>query len=370
MRFLIILISIALVGGGVWYFSQGDEKNANAGKGHGGFGGPVLVIAQPVQYKTIVESIEAIGTAQANESVTLTAKVSDIVSRVNFEDGDSVERGKILIELANEEQSALLAEARANLEDATTQLRRLKDLGNKKLVPDSDIDEAKAQANAAKARLDSIAARMQDRLVRAPFSGVLGFREVSTGTLLTNNTPITTLDDISVIKLDFTIPEIHLNALQPGFKIQATSEAFKDQLFEGDIRTIGSRVDPVTRAVTVRAIIPNQERLLRPGMLLGINIIISERTSLVVPESAVTQVGDETYVFLAGKDGKAKKQNISIGARRFGYMEVNAGLKDGEVVITEGAFKLRDGAAIKVQDMEQNDKREFADKSNHANTPG
>ena len=350
MRYLVIIFFITLSLGGYWYFNSSDEGRSKPGQNASGFRGPPLVVAEAVRTERITDTIEALGTAQANESVTLTAKITDIVSSVNFEDGDYVESGKILLVQASEEQTALLAEARANLEESQTQLRRLQDLGAKHLVPESEIDTATAQSNATQARLDSITARLEERLVRAPYSGILGFRQVSPGTLLTNNTPITTLDDISVIKLDFSVPELHLNILQPGFRILAHSQAFPEREFTGDIRTIGSRIDPVTRAVMVRAIIPNTERLLRPGMLLTVIIVTSERSSLVVSETAVTQIAGDTYVFIAGNDGMARKQPVVLGARRFDYVEVVEGLKEGDRVITEGAFKLRDGAPFKLQD--------------------
>jgi len=365
MKYLLIILFALLACGGYWYVSRDNTTQNQPGQGGADFRGAALVVAEPVERRKIVDTIEAIGTARANESVTLTAKVTDIVSSVNFEDGDYVEKGKVLVVQSSVEQSALLAEARANLDDAVTQLRRLQDLGKRNLVPDSEIDAAKAQADAAKARLDSIEARMDDRLVRAPYSGILGFRQVSPGTLLTNSTPISTLDDISVIKLDFSVPEIYLNVLKPGFRILARSEAFKDRQFEGQIRTIGSRIDPVTRAVTVRAIIPNEDRSLRPGMLLTVKIVTDERTSLVVSETAVTQVGDETYVLLAGADGKAHKQPVVIGARRYDFVEVVKGLKDGDLVITEGGFKLRDGAPYKLESQKSpllHDKNRGGDK--------
>lgn len=365
MRILVIILIVVLAGGSYWFYNRNETSQTRSAGPAGDFRAPPLVVTGPVRREKIIDTIEAIGTAHANESVTLTAKVTDIVSRVNFEDGDYVEKGKILVVQASEEQSALLAEARANLDDANTQLRRLVDLGNKNLVPDSDIDAARSQADAAKARLDSITARMDDRLVRAPFSGILGFRQVSPGTLLTNSTPITTLDDISVIKLDFSIPEIYLNVLKPGYRITAQSEAFKDRQFAGEIRTIDSRVDPVTRAVMVRAIVPNKERHLRPGMLLTVEIVTDERLSLVVPETSVTQISGETYVMMAGEGNRAKKQPIKIGARKYEYVEVIDGLEDGDVIITEGSFKLRDGAPYRTQDKTApgNEPADFPDKS-------
>lgn len=344
MKLIGFIVVVLFGAGGYWYYTNGisTEGDSAAGSfgGGRGFAAPVVLVA-PVEQRLITDTIEAIGTSQANESVTLTAKVNDIVSRVNFEDGDYVEKGYILVELANDEQSALLAEARANLEDAETNLRRQTELGQQRLVPESEVDIAKTRADAARARLNSIAARMDDRLVRAPFEGILGFREISAGTLMTNNTPITTLDDISSIKLDFAIPEIHLNAIQQGNSIEAKSTAYKDTSFNGVIRTIGSRVDPVTRSVTIRALLDNKDRKLRPGMLMTVSIVTAERMSLVIPESALMQIADESFVFLAGADNKAVKKVVTIGARRFGYLEVIEGLQEGDLLIIEGAFKLR-----------------------------
>ncbi len=303
---------------------------------------PQLVLVEPVRVTEIVDAIESIGTTHANESIVLTTKVTDTVNLVHFEDGDFVEAGKILVEMTNQEESALLAEAQANLDDARRQLDRQQDLGEKGLAANSAIDEAIARAESAEARFNAITARMNDRLIRAPFSGLLGFREISPGTLLTPNTSITTLDDISVIKLDFSVPEIYLGTIKPGFKILSRSDTWKDREFEGVINSIGSRIDPVTRAVTVRAVIDNQEGLLRPGMLMTVKIITDVRQALVIPESAFIQTGNDTHVFLAGADGLAHRQLIRIGSRRTGYVEVVEGLKAGDPVIIEGGFKLKD----------------------------
>src|SRR5262245_6974290 len=224
---LLIVLAFALGGGVVWYVTKDRGGNGGAapsfpaaaggrpaGGPPGGFGGggrpqaqAPLVTVGKVRRDSIFDVVEALGTAQANESVTLTAKVTDTVRRVNFEDGDYVDAGTVLIELTNQEEEALLAEARANLDDAESQLRRLTDLSGRGLTSASELDVARSRAGATQARLNSIVARLRDRLIQAPFSGVLGFRQVSPGTLLSPNTPITSIDDISVIKLDFTVPE-------------------------------------------------------------------------------------------------------------------------------------------------------------------
>ncbi len=348
---IFIALVIAAVGAG-WYFTRDTGAPSGGPRGPGGRGEAPVVAVAPVRRETLVDTVEALGTALANESVTLTAKVTDTVRRVNFEDGDYVEAGSVLIELTNQEEEALLAEARANLEDAETQLRRLVEVSAAGLAPASDLDMARSRAAASEARLNTVVARLRDRLIQAPFSGVLGFREVSPGTLLTPNTPITTLDDISTIKLDFTVPEIYLGAIVPGAKVFAQSAGFVDRSFEGTVRTIGSRVDPVTRAVTVRAHIANDARELRPGMLLTVRVVMAERDALVVDEGAVFEISGQAYVFSVDAESVAHERTIDIGERRFGRVEVLDGLKEGERVVVEGTIKLRDGMRVRLAESD------------------
>jgi membrane fusion protein (multidrug efflux system) len=281
--------------------------------------------------------------------VTLTANLTDTVRRINFQDGDYVEAGAVLVELTSEEEQAQLEEARASLEEARRQLTRLEDLGRRGIAAASDVDEARAGAEGAQARLNTVLARLRDRVIRAPFSGLLGFREVSTGTLVTPGTAIATLDDVAQIKLDFTVPETALGLLASGGTIYARSAAWGDREFAGIIRTVGSRVDPVTRAATVRAIVPNADRLLRPGMLLTVRILGQEREALVVSEKAIVQTGADSFVFTVDGESKARRTPVSLGLRQFGTVEVVAGLREGDVVITEGIIKIRDGGQVRVE---------------------
>jgi membrane fusion protein (multidrug efflux system) len=364
---LLIVLAFALGGGAMWYFTSSREGAGGAGgppagpgarPAGGGFaagGRPAaqapLVTVGRARNDKLFDAIEALGTAQANESVTLTAKVTDTVRRVNFDDGAFVEAGTVLVELTNQEEEALLAEARANLDDAESQLRRLEDLSSRGLTSASELDVARSRAGAMRARWNSIVARLRDRLIQAPFSGVLGFRQVSPGTMLSPNTPITSIDDISVIKLDFTVPETFLGNMTPGARIVAKSVSFPDREFEGTVRTVGSRVDPVTRAVTIRAHIENKDRALRPGMLLTVEVVTAERVALVVPESAVFQVQNRAYVYRVNDD-VAKQQQIEVGGRRFGVVEVLGGLAEGDLIVVEGIIKLRDGARVRFDPAE------------------
>jgi membrane fusion protein (multidrug efflux system) len=361
---VLVAVALAVIGGGVYYVMRDDAATlgpagAGAARGGpgaaggfaGGFGGPQpppLVTLDEVRREQLYDTVDALGTAEANESVTLTAKVTDTVRSVEFEDGDYVQAGTVLVQLTNQEEQALLAEARANLDDAESQLRRVENLAERQLTSESELDIARSRAAASAARLDTIVARLSDRLIQAPFAGVLGFRQVSTGTLLAPNTPITTLDDISIIKLDFTVPETFLGAMQPGARVLAQSVSYEGREFEGVVRTVGSRVDPVTRAIQIRAHIPNEDRALRPGMLLTVRVVMAERPALVVSENAVYQIQDRAYVYRVGQDMVAREQEIDIGERRFGFVEIRGGLEEGDRIVVEGIVKLRDGVRVRV----------------------
>jgi membrane fusion protein, multidrug efflux system len=364
---LLVVVAFALGAGAVWYFTghrsgdvarpavAGASPGARSGGGPpGGFAGrpaaqPPLVTAAAVQRDQVYDVVEALGTALANESVTLTAKVSDTVRRVNFEDGQFVDKGAVLIELTSQEEEAALAEARANLDDAQNQLRRLEDLSSRGLSAVQQLDIARSRADAMQAQLNRVVARLKDRVVLAPFAGVLGFRNVSQGTLVTPSTTITSIDDISVIKLDFTVPETVLGSMRPGAKVIAKSVSFAGREFEGIVRTIGSRVDPVTRAVTVRALVQNQDRSLRPGMLLTVDVVTAQHEALVIPEGSVFQVQNRAYVYKL--DGlTARQQQIEIGGRRFGTVEVKSGLEEGDTIVIEGIVKLRDGVQVRLDE--------------------
>jgi len=323
----------------------GESRGGPRG-GPGGFSrGPTFVIAEMAVVREVRDEVEAIGTTRANESVTIGAKVTDTVSKVNFEDGQIVEGGAILVELTNREQSALLDESEANLIDARNQARRLEMLAAEGLAPLSQLDEAHARLSASEARFQSIVARLEDRLIRAPFSGLLGFREVSEGTLVTPGSTITTLDDISIIKLDFSIPEVYLDLVSEGLELVARSSAFSDRRFDATVRTIGSRIDENTRAATVRAHIDNPDHILKPGMLLTVNLTTAIRSALMVPESALMQRSSEVFVYTI-TDSQAEMLQVKAGARRDGWIEILSGVDEGQSVITEGVIKIRNGSPV------------------------
>lgn len=293
-----------------------------------------------------VDAIEALGTTKARESVTLTAKITETVRRVNFTDGQRVSAGDVLVELTSGQQVAGLAEAQATYKDAERLMRRNQDLVEKGTIARQVADTARATHDSTKARVDLLRAQLADRVVTAPFSGVLGLRQVSAGALVTPGTVITTLDDVNTIKLDFAVPEILMATLVPGQEVTAKSAAYPGREFKGKVLSLDSRVDPVTRAVQVRAELPNEDHALRPGMLLSIKVLKPARETLVVPEIAVVQVGSNSYVYVVGADETAEEVKVKLGARRRGVVEVIEGISSGARIVIDGTVKLRNGSKI------------------------
>lgn len=323
--------------------------SACGGDGPGQGSGPppaAIVTTGTVQSKPWRDAIEALGTARANESVMVTAKVTETVVRVNFEDGDLVEAGQVLVDLSGRAEVAGLEEAAASYREARQQYERQQQLAAQKLIPAGQLDAQRATMEASRARLDATRARLADRVITAPFAGVLGFRQVSPGTLVSPGTTIASLDDISLIKLDFSVPEAYLPVLSKGQAIEARSTAWPDRRFAGVVATVDSRVDPVTRAVAVRAEIPNPDRLLRPGMLLSVQVFQPERQAIVVPEISVIQVARDAHVFRVREDGTVEQVNVTLGARRPGEVEVIEGLAAGDRIVVDGTVKLRNGARV------------------------
>ncbi|HWT14339.1 MAG TPA: efflux RND transporter periplasmic adaptor subunit [Patescibacteria group bacterium] len=311
-----------------------------------GGGPPVTVRTTVLALGEWQDSVQALGTAKANESVTITAKVSETVRKVNFDSGDQVEAGAVLVDLTGQVQLAGLEEARAAFREAEQQLKRSEELSARKLIPGSLVDTQRANRDAARARMDQVRAQLSDRVITAPFDGVLGLRQVSPGSLVTPGTAIATLDDVSIVKLDFSVPETLIASLAPGQKVVATSAAFPDVPFEGVVHTIDSRVDPVTRSVMVRAEVPNPERKLRPGMLLTVDVRRAPRQALALPELALIQIGRNSFVFRVDGEGKVAQVPVKTAARERGRVEIIEGVSAGDRVVVEGTLKLRGGARV------------------------
>lgn len=307
---------------------------------------PVTVTTQVVGLQPWSDSVQALGTVRARESITVTAKVSEIVQQVHFDSGDIVAKGAPLVTLSGQAQHAALAEAQASANEAERLYRRQNELAAQQLIARSALDTQRAARDSAKARVAQIRAQLGDRVIRAPFAGVLGIRQISPGSLVTPGTAIATLDDTDRVHVDFPVPETMLAQLAPGLHVAGHSEAYPQQKFDGVVSTIDARIDEATRSVTVRADFPNADRALRPGMLLEITLQRPQRQALLVPEIAIVQVGTDSFVYRVGDDGSAERADVEIGARREGLAEITKGLKAGERIVIDGTVKLRPGSKV------------------------
>jgi membrane fusion protein (multidrug efflux system) len=284
--------------------------------------------------------------AERNESVDVSSKTSNIVTAVRFRDGERVKRGQVLVQLDDAQVRAEVAAADAAVTESESQYNRSRELLSTQVLSKSSFEQLEATLKANRAKLAAANARLEDTVIRAPFSGRVGLRRVSVGSLINPGAVITTLDDTSVIKLDFSVPENFLATLREGLSVRATAPAFPGRAFAGKVASIDSRVDQATRSVTVRALLANEDGSLKPGMFLNVALANDEREALVVPEEALTPEAERQYVFVVA-DGKAERREVRIGGRRPGSVEVLAGVTAGEQVVIEGTQKVRDGGAVR-----------------------
>jgi membrane fusion protein (multidrug efflux system) len=335
---LLPLISIALL-------AACEEEPAAAARG--GWGGAAKVVTQQVELQHIVDEIEALGTAHANESIEIQPRISSLIEAFEFEEGQLVEAGQRLVQLEDNEIVAGLRLAEANLSESRSLYNRSQSLADTQAISASNLEQLLAQVRVDEASVEAAKARLDNTVIRAPFSGRVGLRRVSPGSLVNSSTIITTLDDVSKIKLDFAVPEAFLTVLSEGMSISAESLVYPGRVFDGTVASIDTRLDPVSRAVQVRAIVPNDEGLLKPGMFMSVDLKRDRGEVVVAPEQSIVPEGGSQFVFVVA-DGVAEKRRVQLGRRIPGFVSVEAGLKAGESVITEGTHKVRDGSAVEV----------------------
>ncbi len=320
---------------------------------------PTPVIVSRVAELPFEDRIEALGTLRANESITLTASVTETVSGLHFDDGDRVAAAQVLAEMTSAEEQALLKEARALVDEAQRQYRRVQSLAKQGTAAASLLDQRRREWQTARARVVAIESRLSDRLIKAPFDGVVGLRNISLGALVEPGDVITTLDDDSVMKLDLSVPAVYLAGLRSGLGLVATTRAFGRREFSGEVHSIDSRVDPITRSVIVRVLLPNADRLLKPGMLMQVSLRKDPRRTLMIPEAALLSKGRGHSVLVAMPDGdlhRVETRPVQIGARRPGEVEILDGLIEGELVITHGTLRVRPGQAIEVRAIDNGER--------------
>lgn len=342
-------------GGGPGMAQGGAPGGAPQGKGGGGrggaFGGPTLVSVATVQPRVFEETIEVLGVAKGRQSVTLTAAATQLVERVRFSDGQRVPKGAVLVELKDTEQNAGVAQAEARQVEARRAYERYRTLGEQGWASKAQVDQYEAAWRSAQADVAAAKARQGDRMIRAPFAGVVGLSDVAPGALVNPGAPIVTLDDVSVIRVDFQVPERYLAQLREGQSLLATADAYPGETITGRIAQLDSRVDERTRAITARAEFPNASGRLKPGMLIRVGVSRGQRTNPSAPEAAISVQGDAAFVYVLQSRGQGtmvEQRPVVTGLRQRGFVEITDGAKPGERIVADGLNKIQPGQPVRV----------------------
>ncbi|MEJ6791058.1 efflux RND transporter periplasmic adaptor subunit [Brevundimonas sp. BR2-1] len=331
----------------------GDEK---AGGGPGGRGGPgggrgQTVSEAVIGARSFTDEIRVLGVARGRRSVNITSSTTELITRVLFTDGQRVAAGAPLVELQAREEDAGIIEARAQVAQAQRQYDRFKTLADQGIAPRVTAEDAQTALATAQASLSAAQARRGDRLIRAPFAGVLGLSSVTAGTLVNPGGIITTLDDIDVVRVDFPVPERYLGVLRAGTPIRATIDAYGNEVFNGRIALIDTRINEQTRAVTARAEIPNPGYRIRPGMAVRVAVQQGQRTAPAAPEAAVQYEGDGAFVYRIARGERgttAQRVEVETGSVEGGFVEIISGLNAGDRIVGSGLNRIQPGAPVSV----------------------
>lgn len=344
-----ILLSVFIIGGtGVWLYSS--QNSTETSKAQADQSITVKVIR--AQTQNISDEIEALGTTYANEAVNITSDVTDTIAEISFEDGQFVKKGDILVKLSQDEELAQKQGIEAQLREHERELQRLSDLLKRNATAQREFDARKTLLSISKYRLIEIEAKIEDRTIRAPFDGILGLRKISLGSLVQPGDVITTLDNISQIKLDFSVPSSYLTVMKEGSTIYATADAFDNKIFQGTVTKISSRVDPSTRAIEVRAILPNPDLSIKPGLLMSVRLLKAKREAILIPEEAITQLKSEHFVHIVRDDNhKIEKRKITIGLRKPGWVEVLSGIEANSNIVIRGFTRVQPEQSVNIEEI-------------------
>jgi len=325
--------------------SHAAPADAKAGGKPGG-PPPMPVEVAMVTQGTVNIDISAVGTLQANESITIRPQITGRIETIHFNEGQAVEQGAKMFTLDQSEYRAQVAESQATVNLAQLKFNRSQDLLKKKLSSQQQFDEDAAKLEEAKAQLALNKDRLAKTVIRAPFSGISGLRKVSPGDVVQPGQEMVTLEDTHLLKLDFRAPEVYLPDLKVGLGVNVLVDAFPNENFTGEVYAIAPRVDEASRSVLLRAHVTNDQSKLRPGIFAKVQLRLASRANaLLIPEEALWPIGNNLFVYRV-VDGKAVMSQISIGKRLKGQVEVVQGLSAGDTVVTAGQMKLRNEAPV------------------------
>jgi membrane fusion protein, multidrug efflux system len=302
-------------------------------------------------------TINAIGTTAAVQGVTVSADLPGTVDRIFFDSGQAVRAGDVLAVLDTRQEQAQLAAVEAQREHARLTFERVQGLLNERVISRAEFDRATAEFRQSEAQAGEIRALMQRKTIRAPFAGILGLRQVNLGQYLAGGDPLVTLQSLHPIHVNFGVPQQALAQIPVGRDVRVTTDDLAGEAWAGRVTATDSIVDPATRNIQVQATLANPGGRLRPGMFVQAEVVLGpSRTVIALPASAISYApyGDSVFIVseLKGEDGKpyrgVRQQFVKLGPARGDQVSVISGVKPGEEVVTSGVFKLRNGAAVQI----------------------
>lgn len=320
-----------------------------------GGGGPpsgamaATVIAAEARTESIAETLAVVGTLVPNEAIEVKSEVEGVVEEIAFNEGQTVKKGDLLVRLDESKFRAALQQAEANLQLSKVTFDRTRQLVEDKTISPQEFDQAAATYRANEANVALRRRELQDARIVAPFAGTVGSRNISAGQVISKNTTLTTLVDIDTVKAEFNIPERFISQVKAGQQLELRVAAFPKERFKGEVYFLAPQVDPNTRTLLMKARVPNADRKLRPGMFANLDLTLTLRdNAIVIPESAVLNLGERTAVYVIAADGTAQMRPVKIGLRMPNQIEIVSGLKPGEKVVAEGLQKIRPGGQVKM----------------------
>jgi len=323
---------------------------------------PEAVTSVVATEQPLSSTMGVIGTLEAVHGVTVSADLPGTVDKINFESGQSVQKGDILVELDTRQERAQVASLEAQRDLAKINYARTEQLVKEGVISKSDYDTATAQQKSTEANVAEIKANIERKTIRAPFSGIVGIRKVNLGQYLAAGNPIVSLQSLNPIYVNVGVPQQELGKMKVGRKLKITSEDMPGKIFTGTVNAFDSVVDETTRNIQVQATLPNPDGKLRPGMFVNVEVGLgANRSAITLPASAISYApyGDSVYIITDMKDPKGntykgvRQQFVKVDGTRGDQVAVISGVKPGDEVVSSGVFKLRNGAAVQVNNKVQ-----------------
>ena len=361
-RMVVMLILLALVLGAIcgWKFWQMQKMQEQMSQPEP----PIKVEATQLKAATWRPEIKAVGSLRAINGVEVANEVAGVVSQIDFESGDQVKKGDLLIQIEDSVDRAALAAAQARADLAQETFNRFSNLIKQNAVSRSQYDEARSNRQATQAEVEELRAQLNKKAIRAPFVGVVGLRRVDLGQYIAVGTPIVDLNMLEPIYVDYSVPERLLTELAPGRQVEISVAAYPEQVFAGEVMAISPSINQSSRTLDVRAQLPNDEQLLRPGMFADVRSLApEEKKVLTLPRTALSfnTYGNFVFLITENENGEqiAKRVSVTTGNTRGNIVEITDGLQQGDRVVATGLLRLRDGQRVEIQqDSAQGEKNQ------------